>query len=90
MELARARATHAGALFQRAAELFIQRAHGHSQFFQQRPRHPFPLREQRQQKMLVRNLLVRHLRGEVLRTLQRLLHFLRKTVGSHRLPFLLG
>ncbi len=55
----------------------------HAQLFQQRARHPIGLFEEREQKMFVRDLAALRLRSEILRRLQRLLHFLGKFLDSH-------
>jgi hypothetical protein len=42
--------------------------------------------EQRREKMLIRNFLVIGLRSEILRSLERLLHFLRELIDAHASP----
>jgi hypothetical protein len=54
-----------------------------SHLLQEWPRHPIGLVEQREQEMLIRYLLLIELRGDILRRLQRLLHFLGKFIWSH-------
>src|SRR2546423_11654611 len=76
-------ASHSRPAFQFRAQAAAQSIYGHAEFLEQWPRHPFGLIEQREEKMFVRDLLLIEFRGDVLRSLERLLHFLREFIYSH-------
>src|SRR5260370_28258167 len=54
-----------------------------SDLLEQRSRYSLCLIEQGGKKMLIRNFLVIGLRSEILRRLERLLHFLRELIDAH-------
>ena len=76
-------AGYAGQLLERAAQLLLERLRRHAHLLEQRPGDAFGLVEQREEEMLVRDLLLIELRGDILRGLDRLLHFLRELVDAH-------
>src|SRR6266700_1523831 len=57
-----------------------------SDLLEQRSRYSLCLIEQGRKKMLIRNFLVIGLRSEILRRLERLLHFLRELIDAHASP----
>jgi hypothetical protein len=57
-----------------------------SDLLEQRSRYSLRLIEQGRKKMLIRNFLVIGLRSEILRRLERLLHFLREFIDAHASP----
>ena len=74
---------YAGQLLERAAQLLFERLRRHAHLLEQRTGDAFGLGEQREEKMLVRDLLLIELRRDILRGLERLLHFLRELVDAH-------
>ena len=71
---------------QLARQSFAQTVNRDTDFLQQRLRDSVALIEKRGKKMLIRNFLMIQLRSEILRRLQRLLHFLRELVDPHSSP----
>src|SRR5436305_12730975 len=57
-----------------------------SNFLEQWPRYSVGLIEKSRKKMLIGDFLVVRLRSKILRRLERLLHFLRELVDTHKSP----
>jgi hypothetical protein len=69
--------------FEFAGQAFTQTSHRNTNLFEQRPRYSVALVQKRGEKMFVGNFLIIGLRSQILRRLQRLLHFLGELVDAH-------
>jgi len=79
-------AVHLWTPFELARQSLSQAIHRHANFFEQWPGYAVALVKKRGKKMLIRNFLMIKLRCDILRRLQRLLHFLREFVDAHISP----
>ena len=71
------------ALFQFRAQAVLQLIDGNARLLQQRTRHAIRLIEKSGKKMFIPDFLMIKLRCNILRSLQRLLHFLSEPVNAH-------
>ena len=78
---------HPWQFLQRGAELFLQRICPNTNFLEQRSRDSLCLVEEGEKEMLIRDLLLARFRGDILRSLHRLLHFLRELIDTHVLTY---
>ena len=78
------RAVHLRTAIELRTQAVTQLIRVDSNFFEQRPCYSVGLIKESRKKMLVRDFLVIELRSEILRRLQRFLHFLREFVHAHK------